>query len=218
MPSSAGCAQAAPNTEAAEVTGPLPLCLGHLEYPAIDADKVGRELSDALARRRTLEDLFAALEKKGERDGASAASSQTSPPIVIYADIPLAAEHLTLLGVNVERAPGRATIPVASDAETTVAAFVKVLQVLQLRIATHEQNLRNADRIRDAEGRLNPYRRKVVRLGAQGSRSRARTPRPSGGPTSPTTPTRTKKVSSRCRMSTRPWNAPICARRRMSTG
>ncbi|MCY3020999.1 MAG: hypothetical protein NTW87_18440, partial [Planctomycetota bacterium] len=32
----------------------------------------------------------------------------------------------------------------------------------------HEQNRRSADRIRDAETRINPYRRRIVKIGPQG--------------------------------------------------
>jgi flagellar basal-body rod protein FlgC len=101
--------------------------------------------------------------------GAAAVLEEDGGPIIIHADLVWTEEHLKALGVAVERTPGRTTILRRGDRAKVVEAMTKVLQVLRMRMAVHEQNLRNAERIRDAENRINPYRRKVLKIGPQGA-------------------------------------------------
>jgi flagellar basal body rod protein FlgC len=146
---------------------------GHLEFPALDRDALIVALASVLCERRTLEDLQAALAHAAARPAPGVVNPAGGPaprpgPVVIHADLPWTAEHLKLLGVNLERTPGRLTIAADNEPEALAAAAVKVMQVLRLRMNLHEQNLRNAERVRDSEGRLNPYRRKIVRIGEKG--------------------------------------------------
>jgi flagellar basal body rod protein FlgC len=162
------------NGAAQEDTEAAPLRCGHLEFPAIDNEAEIQALAAALGERRMLEDLQAALAHASARPApvlanpAAGGAPAAAGPVVIHADLPWTAEHLKLLGINLERTPGRLTLAADNDPEALASAVVKVLQVLRQRMGLHEQNLRNADRIRDSENRLNPYRRKTIHIGEKG--------------------------------------------------
>jgi flagellar basal body rod protein FlgC/flagellar basal body rod protein FlgF len=149
---------------------------GHLEFPALDRAAEIQTLAALLSESRMLEDLQTVLAQATARPApvvinpAAGNGPVAAPagPVVIHADLPWTAEHLKLLGINLERTPGRLTIAADNDREALSAATVKVMQVLRLRMSLHEQNLRNAERVRDSENRLNPYRRKTVRIGEKG--------------------------------------------------
>jgi len=149
------------------VPGESPLRPGHLEYGAFDLHAPVRAVY-LLAASRLLTETLRALDQPVVSAKATIAPSGISGPIVIHADLAWTEQHLKALGVPVERTPGHTVIPLGHDPQKVVDALAKVLQVLRLRMATHDQNLRNADRVRDADNRLNPYRRKVIRIGPQG--------------------------------------------------
>ena len=133
---------------------------GHLEYPAPDRAAEGRRLAAETALRNALESLSVAFENP------TTPATPGEEPLVVYADLPWSERHLKALGVHVDRAAGRLVID--GDSQKVAAALPKVLQVLRLRMSIHEQNLRNAERVRDAENRLNPYRRKTLSIDDKG--------------------------------------------------
>jgi len=144
-----------------------PLLVGHLELARIDMEAA----SHALAARRVLETLLTTLAQPAPSTPAPASGNSASPAtlstLTLHADLPWTEKHLQALGITVERTPGLTTIA-AKDTAATVTALTKVLQVLRLRMSTHEQNIRNAERVRDADNRINPYRRKMIEIGPQG--------------------------------------------------
>jgi flagellar basal body rod protein FlgC len=143
---------------------------GHLEYPAINLNAEYEQLGQLLAARRLIDALGVAL----SHPVIQAPVAPGTPPvntedfIVVHADLVLTEQHLKALNIPMERTPGRTTITVNGDVPHLSAALAKTLQVLRLRMSVHEQNWRNAERIRDADNRINPYRRKMIKIGPQG--------------------------------------------------
>jgi flagellar basal body rod protein FlgC len=137
-----------------------PVRAGHLEYPAPERATESRRLAAETALRSALESLSVAFENP------TTPATPGEEPLVVYADLPWSERHLKALGVHVDRAAGRLVID--GDSQKVAAALPKVLQVLRLRMSIHEQNLRNAERVRDAENRLNPYRRKTLSIDDKG--------------------------------------------------
>jgi flagellar basal-body rod protein FlgC len=145
-----------------------PLLAGHLEYGDIEHFAPAAQSGYLLTARQVLAEMLRALNQPNAAPKAAAASAGAGGPIVIHADLAWTEQHLKALGVPAERTPGHTVIPLDNDPQKVANALAKVLQVLRLRLAIHAQNLRNADRARDAENRLNPYRRKVIKIGPQG--------------------------------------------------
>ncbi|MFH0938673.1 MAG: hypothetical protein V1899_05270 [Planctomycetota bacterium] len=145
-----------------------PLRIGHLEFPALDCRATLQQLAQTLAARRAFNALIQAIEQASPLADREARANDLRGPFVIHADLPWSAEHFKALGLIVNRAPGRLTLVVENDSEVIVAAGLKVLLVLRQRIGIHEQNLRNAGQIRDENNRINPYRRKILKIGPQG--------------------------------------------------
>ena len=160
-------AAAVPQSEASEG----PIRAGHLEYPAPDRLSESRRLAAEIALRNALESLSVSFENP-----MSAAAAPGEEPLVIFADAPWAERHLKALGINVDRGAGRLVI--LGDRPRVSAALTRVLQVLRLRMSLQEQNLRNAERIRDADNRLNPYRRKTLSLDDKGEVAEGEDPAP----------------------------------------
>jgi flagellar basal-body rod protein FlgC len=149
-----------------------PLRPGHLEYPAPDRNAELRKVSAAVTTRRALEALSVTLANP------AAVAKAGDEPLVIYADIPWTERHLKTLGIPVEHSTGHTTLMMDGDPRKLASALAKVLQVLRLRLSIHEQNLRNADRVRDTDNRLNPYRRKTLTIDAQGEAVEGEDPAP----------------------------------------
>lgn len=139
-----------------------PVRAGHLEYPAPDRSLELKKLGAELSVRRALEALSVTLANP------AASAKAGDEPVVIYADLPWSERHLKALGIPVEHSTGHTTLMMDGDPRKLAAALAKVLQVLRVRMSLHDQNLRNADRLRDADNRLNPYRRKTLTIDAQG--------------------------------------------------
>jgi flagellar basal-body rod protein FlgC len=160
---------AAPGENIGETNGE-PLRPGHLEYPAINLAAENEQLGQLLAARRLIDGLGIALSHPIILPPAAPGTApvNTEEFIVIHADLVLTEQHLKALNIPVERTPGRTTITVNGDVAHLSAALAKALQVLRLRMSVHEQNWRNAERIRDADNRINPYRRKMIKIGPQG--------------------------------------------------
>lgn len=154
------------------ISSDAPLRPGHLEYPAPDRGVELRKVSAAVTTRRTLESLSATLANP------AALTRAGDEPLVIYADVPWAERHLKALGIPVEHSAGHTTLMMDGDPRKLAAALAKVLQVLRLRLSIHDQNLRNADRVRDADNRLNPYRRKTITIDPQGEAVEGEDPAP----------------------------------------
>ena len=140
--------------------GETPIRTGHLEFPPTEQTE-NQKLLDASAKLHILSELKSVM-------AIALLESRLNEPVNIYADLPWSEEHLKALGIAVTHTPGRTTIPPGINNEELTSALTKVLQVLQLRLSIHEQNLRNAERIRDAENRINPYRRKTLKIGTHG--------------------------------------------------
>ena len=150
-----------------------PLRIGHLEYANLDQSALAAQAGGLLAARQVLSETLRALQQSALPPGLSA-SPFSGGAIIIHANLTWTEQHLKALGAAVERTPGHTMIPLANEPQKIVDALTKVLQVLRLRMAIHDQNLRNADRVRDAENRLNPYRRqdnqdRTARRGGRGS-------------------------------------------------
>ena len=143
-------------------TSDAPVRAGHLEYPAPDRAAELKKLAAELSIRRALEALSVTLANP------AASAKAGDEPVVIYADLPWSERQLKALGIPVEHSTGHTTLMMDGDPHKLSAALAKVLQVLRVRMSLHEQNLRNADRLRDADNRLNPYRRKTLTIDAQG--------------------------------------------------
>jgi len=142
-----------------------PLLPGHLEFPSVDTGP----LFAARNRRQMLEKLLDALARPAPAPPpAGASNGLLTSPIVIHADLPWTERHLKALGVTVERTPGRTTITPGENPGILAAQLTQVLQVLRARLFIHEQNIRNAERVRDADNRVNPYRRKILKISPQG--------------------------------------------------
>jgi flagellar basal-body rod protein FlgC len=147
------------------------LRIGHLEIA--DLDSLVSPALQARSARRVLETLLATLSQPAQNtaapsSGNAAPASATPVTLTLHADLPWTEKHLKALGITAERTPGLTTIAAGKDPAATVAALAKVLQGLRLRMSIHEQNLRNAERVRDADNRINPYRRKILEIGPQG--------------------------------------------------
>lgn len=160
----------APGETPAAAGAAEPLRPGHLEFPAINLADEAQALGQIVAVRRLMENLCSALSHPipppPQQPGAAPVSSEE--PLIIHADLALTEQHLKALGIAVERTPGRTTIALNGDLASVSGALAKTLQVLRLRMSVHEQNLRNADKIRDADNLINPYRRKLIKISPQG--------------------------------------------------
>jgi flagellar basal body rod protein FlgC len=160
---------------------------GHLEFPGRDPRA---HLSSIGAQVRLLKVLTgieqalltpAARPAPAVRPTVPVASPPRTRQVVIAANAPLAAAHLKALGVPVKTSPGRLTLTVESGGEPLqrlVGAFSKVLAGLRKRMAICQENHANAERRRDEKGNLNPYRRKVVKLGEEGELLESEDPSP----------------------------------------
>lgn len=155
-----------------------PLKIGHLEFPATRVAQETGALAEQLRLLRLLNGLEIALASPTQVSfaGGEAAPRTTDPTVEarrldLMADLPLASAHLKALGIAVENLQGRTSItigPRAEDQQRAVAALSKVLQGLLKRMAVCQQNHANAFRTRDEQKRLNPYRRKTVKIGEEG--------------------------------------------------
>jgi flagellar basal body rod protein FlgC len=102
------------------------------------------------------------------------ATPNAEPPaksIVLAAEVSLAVTQLKALGIVVESTPGQTVIPVGTrpeERQRAVANLTKVLQGLLKRMSISQQNYLNANKVRDEQGQLNPYRRKLVKVGPEG--------------------------------------------------
>jgi flagellar basal-body rod protein FlgC len=150
---------------------------GHYELGGSEEDctQFLKQARNLVENRAALEQLLLALNQSGKSNTSSSVtpnlgngSNVRSGPLVIHAETPWAVEHLKALGIALEHTPSKTVLAAETDPEALNIALVKVLNVLRVRMGIHEQNLRNAERIRDAENRLNPYRRKTIKLGPQG--------------------------------------------------
>lgn len=155
-----------------------PLKVGHLEYPAARVAQETGALAEQLRLLRLLNGLEIALASPTQVSfNGGEATPRTTDPVAearrldLMADLPLASAHLKALGIAVENLQGRTSItigPRAEDQQRVIAALSKALQGLQKRLATCQQNYTHALRTRDEQKRLNPYRRKTVKIGEEG--------------------------------------------------
>jgi len=100
---------------------------------------------------------------------AAAAAPDEALPLIVHAPLSRVTEHLKALGIAVEKNNERTTIGTDEEEEAVVNALVKVMAGLRRRMEVHEENLRNAGKTRDADGRLNAYHRKTVSIGPKGA-------------------------------------------------
>ena len=155
---------AANNTpENVDKPGELLLTPGHLELRESLPDAA--MLRDSLVLSR----MYYAL----EQSVATTENLLTTPesdvlPLIVHAALPKTVEHLKSLKIPVEKNNERTTIGTDAEEEAVTEALVKVMTGLRRRMEVHEENLRNAGKTRDADGRLNAYRRKTVQIGAKG--------------------------------------------------
>jgi flagellar basal-body rod protein FlgC len=155
---------------------------GHLEYPRVEVKAEIARLAERERSVRLLQRIELGLAEPFRQTMASLPVQPVQPveqtqdqpagfPLLIGADLPLSVPHLKALGVQVEAAPGRTRIPTGDREETrtqVINALTKVLQGLRKRMDTAQLNYRNANRLRDEQGQLNPYRRKLIRVGPEG--------------------------------------------------
>lgn len=145
-----------------------PLRDGHLEFSDASKLPMGPEqYPQEMLKRYALERLTYALSHP-TTTAPGAGSAISAEPLTIHADLPWSEHHLKALGISVEHSAGQTVITTDGDVRKLSSTLAKVLQVLRRRLLIHDQNLRNADKVRDADGRLNPYRRKVLTINAQG--------------------------------------------------
>jgi flagellar basal-body rod protein FlgC len=155
---------------------------GHLEYPHLNVKSEVTRLAERERDVRILRRIELGLAEPFRQTMVNPPMQPVQPverspdllsgfPLQIGADLPLAVPHLKVLGVQVEAAPGRVLVLTGDRDETrrqTVAALTKVLQGLRKRMDITHLNYRNANRLRDEQGQLNPYRRKLIRVGPEG--------------------------------------------------
>lgn len=165
----------APGARVAPGEGAAPaLRSGHLEFPAVDADAEAARLVAALAELRLLNAIELALAQPVRAGGGTVPAVDPGPrkeTLALAADMPLAEAHLKLLGTEVEVSPGRTTLTVGSgekERQQLIQSLARVLDGLRRRMLLAQQNFANALRTRDEQGQLNPYRRKIVKLGEAG--------------------------------------------------
>ncbi|MCZ7648321.1 MAG: hypothetical protein M5U26_24195 [Planctomycetota bacterium] len=158
---------------------------GHLEYPALDVEGQARALGEAMAAQRMLSALEAALLEPNDTPRTvstpSTAPATRAESLAIAADLPLGESHLRALGIKVEATPGRTTLTLGAaekDRQALVQALSKVLEGLRRKMQIAQQNYDNAFRLRDEQGALNPYRRKLVQIGEAGEILEAEDPNP----------------------------------------
>ncbi|MCW8130796.1 MAG: hypothetical protein KIS92_10635 [Planctomycetota bacterium] len=152
---------------------------GHLEFPDLRASTATAELADQLRVMRLINGLEIALAgparvdlPAGEVTPRPAEPASAEPRrLDIMTDLPLATAHLKALNIGVEALQGRTSIAVGArgdEQQRAVNALAKVLQGLLKRMAVCQENYAKANRTRDEQNRLNPYRRKTVRVGNEG--------------------------------------------------
>lgn len=160
---------------------------GHLEFPGKDPRGHLSTISAQVRLLRVLSSIEEALLTPTTRTiPAIHQATPVAPPprarqVVVAADAPLSAAHMKALGVPVKTSPGRVTLTIEPGPEALqrlVGAFSKVLAGLKKRMAICQENYTNADRRRDEKGSLNPYRRKVVKLGKEGELLESEDPSP----------------------------------------
>ena len=157
--------EAADTNEWVQKNGRGPVLPGYIEncdYASINA------MMSAFHRKNTLLALQAGIHNAPAK-GADASADSDLLPLIIHTPLPKTAEHLKALKIAVEKTNERTTIGANADEDDVANALVSVLQGLRRRLAIHEENLRNAGKTRDSEGRLNAYRRKTVAIGPQGN-------------------------------------------------
>lgn len=165
----AGAYRADENSAVATVEskGIVLLRMGHLETREPMPDL--QALRDSVVLNR----LWHALEQgiaAAENLSTAPQKSRDVLPLIVHAALPKATEHLKALNISVEKNNERITIGGnAADEQAVTDALVKVMSGLRRRMEVHEENLRNAGKTRDADGRLNAYRRKTVQVGDNGA-------------------------------------------------
>ncbi len=145
--------------------GRMPIKIGVLEYPGDEEDSLS--LYKNLRIRSALQALQAGLNSASKKSEAPAESDAL--PLIVHSPLPKTTEHLNALKISAEKTNERTTIGTGADETDVANALVTVLQGLRRRMTVHEENLRNAGKTRDSEGRLNAYRRKTVSIGPQGN-------------------------------------------------
>ncbi len=157
--------------------GEVPLRVGHLEFPDVEQSVELHALADQLRLVRILNALQAALETSRPPQTPTGPTPMNPVPavqqrqIVLAADVPSAVAHMKALGMEAKTAPGRTTFTLGNDPEALpqfVAGMSKVLRGLNRRMAICQENYTNAERTRDQQRRLSPYRRQVVNIGKDG--------------------------------------------------
>ncbi len=151
--------------EAYKPDGKSPIKTGILEYPGYGQHFA--DLEKDLRIRSALLALQAGLNSVAGKSAAAAADNEVLP-LIVHKPLEKTAQHLKALGIAVEKTNERTTIGTGEDEADVTNALVAVLQGLRRRIAVNEENLRNADKTRDADGRLNPYRAKTISIGPKG--------------------------------------------------
>lgn len=144
--------------------GKGPFRPGYLEFPQ---STPVYQLAQIVEWRNTLLALQAGINAAPKPSEAPAESDVL--PLIVHMPLPKTTEHLTALKIAAEKTNERTTIGTGTDETDVANALVTVLQGLRRRMTVHEENLRNAGKTRDSEGRLNAYRRKTVSIGPQGN-------------------------------------------------
>ncbi len=133
-----------------------------------DNDPIITDLAHSIRWRNGLLALQAGLISLATKPSDGRTESDLLP-LIVHTPLPKTVEHLRALKIAAEKTNERTTIGQDADEENVENALVTVLQGLRRRLAIHEENLRNAGKTRDPEGRLNAYRRKTVAIGPQGN-------------------------------------------------
>ncbi len=106
-----------------------------------------------------------------ELDRALAAAevpAQSPAEITIAASLPFASGYLRARGVAVTATAAKTVIAVA-DRDKTVETLFKTLSTLRRRMEIIAANMANEQTTRDGQGKLKPYRRKILEIGEGGS-------------------------------------------------
>jgi len=157
--------ETAPLDEWIQKSGKKPFMPGYVELPNGSALNA---LANAIQFRNGLQALQSGLVNASAQLNAAAADEDLLP-LIIHTPLPKTAEHLKALKIPVEKTNDRTSIGADAEDADVISALVTVLQGLRKRMSLHEENLRNAGKTRDSEGRLNAYRRKTIAIGPQGN-------------------------------------------------